>query len=166
MSFTLTIDNSAQLDLVLANNAPLPGLEFVVINTPSYYASVPANINELSKFIEQKTRLPIRREDLDASFEKRLRTVDGADAVIINIPTSADADYDIEGSVAKAMPAELTPVYFPSAPIGTHHTSLEKTPLDIFSHIHTSSDLELGLQAYNRIAPPTSRVGLSGGRYM
>ncbi|TYJ51936.1 hypothetical protein B9479_007475 [Cryptococcus floricola] len=100
---------------------------------------------------------PIRREYLDASFEKRLRTVDGADTIIINMPTSAHVDVDVEGSAAKVMPAKLTPVYFPAAPSGTPYTSLEKTPLDIFSHahIHTSSDLELGLQAYNRIAPPT-----------
>ncbi|ODO11214.1 hypothetical protein I350_01818 [Cryptococcus amylolentus CBS 6273] len=59
---------------------------------------------------------------------------------------------------------QISPVYFPGAPIGTphpnypFHISLEKPPLEIFSHahIHTSDDIELGLQTYNRIAPPIS----------
>ncbi|ODN75562.1 hypothetical protein L202_06690 [Cryptococcus amylolentus CBS 6039] len=59
MSSTLTIDSLAQLDMVLANNAPLPGLEFVAINTPSYHDSVPGNINRLSKLVEQKTIRPV-----------------------------------------------------------------------------------------------------------
>ncbi|TYJ55835.1 hypothetical protein B9479_003487 [Cryptococcus floricola] len=58
-----------------------------------------------------------------AFFKKRLRTVDGADAVIINTPTSADVDVEVEGSVTKAMPTQLTPVYFPTAPSGTSHGS-------------------------------------------
>ncbi|ODN83749.1 hypothetical protein L202_01841 [Cryptococcus amylolentus CBS 6039] len=66
---------------------------------------------------------------------------------------------------------QISPVYFPGAPIGTPHPSYpshpsrttpvgwsEKSTLDIFSHahIHTYGDIELGLQASNSIAPPTS----------
>ncbi|ODN78178.1 hypothetical protein L198_07967 [Cryptococcus wingfieldii CBS 7118] len=59
MSSTLTISDSAQLDDILSNNAPLHGLQSVVINTPTYCASVPGNIDDLSNLIKQKTSRPV-----------------------------------------------------------------------------------------------------------
>ncbi|ODN80073.1 LOW QUALITY PROTEIN: hypothetical protein L198_07883 [Cryptococcus wingfieldii CBS 7118] len=86
------------------------------------------------------------------------------------MPTSADDDAPSAQAIPPPPPSRpRTPVHFPHAPIGTPpptpttpltHLSLsrKKNPSrqSSVSHapIHTASDIELGLQTYNRIAPP------------
>ncbi|ODN83748.1 hypothetical protein L202_01840 [Cryptococcus amylolentus CBS 6039] len=178
-STSLSVENWSHLNATLA--LALVGLlspdlaslfDSIVLDSPSCTArtlwlKLEADHGTRSSYDLWKSTRPIRRDSLTgltgfASFKKSLRTADGADAVINDMPTSTNVD--VEGSDAKVMHAQLTPVYFPGPPIGTphpnypFHISLEKPPLDIFSHahIHTSDDIELGLQTYNRIAPPIS----------